>query len=720
MSAYPPPTGSNSLVFNPDNFWSETDFITLGDADARYLKISGGGITGSLVVNGTLSAGSLMIGGSSVDLSSISGVVAGTASANKALIVDGARNITNINNIGCASLNAFAINPTTKTISTFSVDNVIWYQNSGRFFGMRQPDTNSFSLLSYSEGGGFNDKIIWYHNGAASNAYLSISGSLTVSNNITATNLTGTLQTAAQPNITSIGTLTSLNVGSANIDSYGYGAFAGLLSTGTLSVDNGSASSGSATVSQVWDYDSMVQVMLTMRSWITGTNYAEFGLMTDQEFRFMQNGSTRLTLQTSGNVKVHNSLVIGSSTMSSAMVDYLTSITAGTAAASKALVVDASKNISGIAALGCTSLTTSTLTLSGALTTTGITFGSAYGDRIVNLCVPTSTTNQYAIGVAADYILYQSKKGHQFFTSSTTSSTGSEIAKFDNKNFFYGDAIASVIDLPTADLKGGIVGGTKGSGKVYWRLGNHGSTNNLMTMEWTPSSDGGSANKLHFDPWGTSNALVIACSNRVSINGDIDTGYRLKVHGNVKATSGIDCDGTSNFTDITHTYARTGYDVAKARYAMLSSTAIYCGIGMDDVGTTVRIGQCSDATLAWSGSYCSVRGGSYTNASDIRLKKDIEDLPYGLNDVMQMHPVKYTLKEDDTTHIGFIAQELQHVIPIAVSGEPDAVDSNGVIRAMGIDLASLTSICVKAIQELNDEIADLKQQLSSITGYDIK
>lgn len=48
MSSYPPPANGNEIVFNPTNFFADTDFLTLGDADKRYLKLSGGAITGSL------------------------------------------------------------------------------------------------------------------------------------------------------------------------------------------------------------------------------------------------------------------------------------------------------------------------------------------------------------------------------------------------------------------------------------------------------------------------------------------------------------------------------------------------------------------------------------------------------------------------------------------------------------------------------------------------
>jgi hypothetical protein len=54
MSAYPPPASGNDIVFNPLNFKAADEFITLANADRRYLKLSGGNIVGSLEITGGL------------------------------------------------------------------------------------------------------------------------------------------------------------------------------------------------------------------------------------------------------------------------------------------------------------------------------------------------------------------------------------------------------------------------------------------------------------------------------------------------------------------------------------------------------------------------------------------------------------------------------------------------------------------------------------------
>ena len=66
-------------------------------------------------------------------------------------------------------------------------------------------------------------------------------------------------------------------------------------------------------------------------------------------------------------------------------------------------------------------------------------------------------------------------------------------------------------------------------------------------------------------------------------------------------------------------------------------------------------------------------GTAWTNASDIRLKDVHGDYEYGLDEVLKLHTVRFNYKKDnplglpsDTPMTGFIAQEVQKVIPDAI------------------------------------------------------
>jgi hypothetical protein len=62
---------------------------------------------------------------------------------------------------------------------------------------------------------------------------------------------------------------------------------------------------------------------------------------------------------------------------------------------------------------------------------------------------------------------------------------------------------------------------------------------------------------------------------------------------------------------------------------------------------------------------------------------------------------------------GFIAHELQAVVPDCVTGEKDAVDAEGNPQYQGVDTSFLVATLVKAVQELKAEVDSLKAQLEA-------
>jgi hypothetical protein len=91
---------------------------------------------------------------------------------------------------------------------------------------------------------------------------------------------------------------------------------------------------------------------------------------------------------------------------------------------------------------------------------------------------------------------------------------------------------------------------------------------------------------------------------------------------------------------------------------------------------------------------------SYTTSSDYRLKENIVPMTGALDKVLQLKPVNYTWKQDGSDGQGFIAHELQEVVPDCVTGEKDAVDEEGNIKPQGIDTSFLVATLTAAIQEM--------------------
>jgi hypothetical protein len=97
-------------------------------------------------------------------------------------------------------------------------------------------------------------------------------------------------------------------------------------------------------------------------------------------------------------------------------------------------------------------------------------------------------------------------------------------------------------------------------------------------------------------------------------------------------------------------------------------------------------------------------GTTYSTASDYRLKENVLPMTNALSTVSALKPVTYKWKADGSDGQGFIAHELQAIVPDAVTGEKDALDADGKIKPQGIDTSFLVATLTAAIQELNAKV----------------
>ena len=96
-----------------------------------------------------------------------------------------------------------------------------------------------------------------------------------------------------------------------------------------------------------------------------------------------------------------------------------------------------------------------------------------------------------------------------------------------------------------------------------------------------------------------------------------------------------------------------------------------------------------------------------TTPSDKRLKTNIKDINYGLETIMKLSPKQYDWKKDQTHDIGFIAQEVEGVIPEIVK---DKKHFNKEIKTL--DYEKLTAVLIKAVQEQQKRINKLEDKLN--------
>jgi hypothetical protein len=125
-------------------------------------------------------------------------------------------------------------------------------------------------------------------------------------------------------------------------------------------------------------------------------------------------------------------------------------------------------------------------------------------------------------------------------------------------------------------------------------------------------------------------------------------------------------------------------------------------------------------TIDVSGNIGAPSGTNIYNASDKRLKQNIVTIENGLEAVLKLNPVKfnwldgYVESEDGKDMLGFIAQEVENIIPEAVEnfGNNSVTIGEVVIdNPLRVNEKFIIPVLVKAIQELSKQNEELSNRL---------
>lgn len=116
-------------------------------------------------------------------------------------------------------------------------------------------------------------------------------------------------------------------------------------------------------------------------------------------------------------------------------------------------------------------------------------------------------------------------------------------------------------------------------------------------------------------------------------------------------------------------------------------------------------------TITTNGTLCS-----YLSPSDYRLKQDVQPITGAMQRLSQLSPVRFKWKSDPTGPAvdGFIAHEVQLVVPEAISGEKDAVDENGKPLHQGIDPSKIVPLLAAALKEAVAKIDTLEARIATL------
>ncbi|GMF34559.1 unnamed protein product [Phytophthora fragariaefolia] len=215
--------GSLTDAYAQTLFLSRNDYrlsyisgITLGIATVGVALVPGPG--GNISGIGAISCSSLTVNGSSVVAppSYVIGITEGSAAASKALVLDSMLDVSGINSLSATNLAGTLQTAAQPNIT--SVGTLTSLSLSGGISGATKNSVSSSTNTTIT-----NSYSLWIANGkvligdgtsssSTTTGALVINGGVGIGGQLTASTIAGTLQTAAQTNITSLGTLSSLTV----------------------------------------------------------------------------------------------------------------------------------------------------------------------------------------------------------------------------------------------------------------------------------------------------------------------------------------------------------------------------------------------------------------------------------------------------------------------------------------------------------------------------
>jgi hypothetical protein len=168
---------------------------------------------------------------------------------------------------------------------------------------------------------------------------------------------------------------------------------------------------------------------------------------------------------------------------------------------------------------------------------------------------------------------------------------------------------------------------------------------------------------------------------RIDSSGSLNIGNANALNGNAKLSIWNTAGSNYGFA--------TGYGSGTSQFRLIYLTSAANNLNFDNGS--------NNATLSAS--------GVWTNASDANLKKNIVDIKYGLSTINDSKPRSFNRVDVDGDYIGFVAQELEEIIPeVVYPGD----------KNLTVDYGSLVAVAFKAIQELSAKNDALEARIAAL------
>lgn len=158
----------------------------------------------------------------------------------------------------------------------------------------------------------------------------------------------------------------------------------------------------------------------------------------------------------------------------------------------------------------------------------------------------------------------------------------------------------------------------------------------------------------------------------------------------------------------------SGYTLAVKTISSATSGTLYGSIFWTNAGETNYLQLFRRGDTEANLGYVVSNGSTvdFYESSDYRLKESTAPLTNSLDDVNKLKPISYKWKDTGIDDIGFLAHEVQEVLPLAVKNKKDAtyINEEGEERPdyQTVTLLKLVPLLVSAVQELSAKVTALE------------
>ena len=250
--------------------------------------------------------------------------------------------------------------------------------------------------------------------------------------------------------------------------------------------------------------------------------------------------------------------------------------------------------------------------------------------------------------------------------------------------------------LQTNSNTGDLTFGTQSNGAYAEKMRIVGSNGNVGIGTTTPAS------KLHIAGADMNNALLFE-----NTSANPGRNYILfKTQGTEQGYIGLGGGATNHMSIAAYGASNNLYFETNSLVRMTILPSGNVGIGTVTPSHPLQMASGAHVTAA----------GVWTNASDARLKTNVVNTPYGLSTVLKLRPVNYTMVKGGEAQVGFLAQEVQKIVPEVVSGTEGDITKG---ETLGLSYGNLVPVLTKAIQEQQATIEAQQKQIDELKAQNI-